>query len=219
MKAVIYHADAHRARKWSHFSYEGLIKGMKENLNSYGIELIHLTLDGFPGYGDTNFFYPDLNPEEIIYNREVCFTKFLKHHAEDNEQYWFTEADVRLRNPFPLLKEGVDAAFVVAFTEQRFLPTWRLAKKSATPIFEEALSKFTGLKKWDGDSEAWAEVYIAVGRPGDNQQISYNNMRFETRQYKPYNMTKSHYTAHYKAKHKQFILDNNHLFINPEYKK
>ena len=192
--------------------------GMKENLNSYGIELIHLTLEGFPGYGDTNFFYTGI-PDEVIYNREVCFTEFLKNHAEDHEQYWFTEADVRLRNPFPVLAEGVDAAFITALSEKRFLPTWRLARKSAAPIFEEALAGFGSLKQWDGDTEAWGKVYLAVGSPDVNQQIVYNNMCFETRPYKHYNMGKSHYTAHYKSKHKQFILDNNHLFINPEYKK
>ena len=218
MKAVIYHADASRAKKHSHLPYKELIAGMKENLNSYGIELIHLTLEGFPGYGDTNFFYTGI-PDEVIYNREVCFTEFLKNHAEDHEQYWFTEADVRLRNPFPLLAEGVDAAFITALSEKRFLPTWRLARKSAAPIFEEALAGFGSLKQWDGDTEAWGKVYLAVGSPDVNQQIVYNNMCFETRPYKHYNMGKSYYTAHYKSKHKQFILDNNHLFINPEYKK
>jgi len=229
MKAVIYHADAPRANtprtytigfqtRFSHFSYKDLIIGLKENLNSYGIELIHLTLDGFPGYGDLNFFYPG-NPDEIIYNREVCFTEFLKNQAEAHEQYWFTEADVRLRNPFPLLEQGVDAALIVAPSEKRFLPTWRLAKKSAAPIFEEAVAEFGSLKHWDGDTEAWGKVYLTAGSPGENQQITHNGMCLETRAYKLYNMGKSHYTAHYKSKHKEFILKNNHLFINPEYKK
>jgi len=218
MKAVIYHADAHRQVKWS-FPYDKLIAGMKENLNSYGIELIYLTLEGLPGLGDVNYFYSDLIPGEITYNREVCFTDFLKNKAEDNEQYWFSEADVRLRNPFPLLEEGVDAAFVVAVTEQRFIPPWRLAKKSAAPIFEQALSYYTTLKDWDGDTESWGKLYREAGSPEVGTVVSYNGLQIESRPYKLYNMGKSYYTAHYKAKNKQFLLERNDLFINPEYKK
>ena len=218
MKAVIYHADADRAKKHSHLPYKDLIIGMKENLNSYGIELIHLTLEGFPGYGDANFFYSGI-PNEIIYNREVCFTDFLRNKAEDNEQYWFSEADVRLRNPFPLLEENVDAAFVVNTIEKRFIPPWRLAKKSAAKIFEQALSYYTTMKDWDGDTESWGQLYREMGYPEVGTVISYNNLQIESRPYKHYNMGSSHYCAHYKANNKQFLLERNDLFINPEYKK
>ncbi len=218
MKAVIYHADAHRAKKWSYLPYKDLIAGMKENLNSYGIEMIHLTLEGFPGWGDINYYYPGV-PDQITYNREVCFANFLKNQSEDGEQYWFTEADVRLRNPFPLLGDDVDASFVVSLVESRFIPTWRLAKKSAAPIFEEAVSHYTTLKNWDGDTPTWARMYSEMGSPSDNAVVSYKGLTVETRAYKPYNMSSSKYTAHYKAKNKSFLLENNHLFINPEYKK
>jgi hypothetical protein len=218
MKCVIYHADAHRQLKWA-FPYDKLILGMKENLNSYGIELIYLTLEGRPGLGDVNYFYSDLIPGEITYNREVCFTDFLKNKAADNEQYWFSEADVRLRNPFPLLEENVDAAFVVSVAERRFIPTWRLAKKSAAKIFEQALSHYTTMKDWDGDTVSWGHVYREIGSPEVDTVISYNGLQIESRPYKPYNMSKSHYTAHYKAKAKHFLLERNDLFINPEYKK
>lgn len=219
MKAVIYHADARRAEKWKAFPYDKLILGMKENLNSYGIELIYLTLEGQPGLGDVNYFYSNLIPGEITYNREVCFTDFLRNKAEDNEQYWFSEADVRLRNPFPLLEENVDAAFVVNTIEKRFIPPWRLAKKSAAKIFEQALSYYTTLKDWDGDTESWGQLYREMGYPEVGAVISYNNLQIESRPYKPYNMSSSHYCAHYKANNKQFLLERNDLFINPEYKK
>ena len=219
MKAVIYHADTHRAEKWKAFPYDKLILGMKENLNSYGIELIYLTLEGQPGLGDVNYFYSNLIPGEITYNREVCFTDFLRNKAEDNEQYWFSEADVRLRNPFPLLEENVDAAFVVNTIEKRFIPPWRLAKKSAAKIFEQALSYYTTLKDWDGDTESWGQLYREMGYPEVGTVISYNDLQIESRPYKPYNMSSSHYCAHYKAKNKQFLLERNDLFINPEYKK
>ena len=219
MKAVIYHADAARAEKWKVFPYDKLILGMKDNLNSSGIELIYLTLEGQPGLGDVNYFYSDLIPGEITYNREVCFTDFLRNKAEDNEQYWFSEADVRLRNPFPLLEENVDAAFVVNTIEKRFIPPWRLAKKSAAKIFEQALSYYTTLKDWDGDTESWGQLYREMGYPEVGTVISYNNLQIESRPYKPYNMSSSHYCAHYKANNKQFLLERNDLFINPEYKK
>lgn len=219
MKAVIYHADAARAEKWKVFPYDKLILGMKDNLNSYGIELIYLTLEGQPGLGDVNYFYSDLIPGEITYNREVCFTDFLRNKAEDNEQYWFSEADVRLRNHFPLLEENVDAAFVINTIEKRFIPPWRLAKKSAAKIFEQALSYYTTLKDWDGDTESWGQLYREMGYPKVGTVISYNNLQIESRPYKPYNMSSSHYCAHYKAKNKLFLLERNDLFINPEYKK
>ena len=219
MKAVIYHADAARAEKWKVFPYDKLILGMKDNLNSYGIELIYLTLEGLPGLGDVNYFYSDLIPREITYNREVCFTDFLRNKAEDNEQYWFSEADVRLRNHFPLLEENVDAAFVINTIEKRFIPPWRLAKKSAAKIFEQALSYYTTMKDWDGDTESWGRLYREMGYPEVGTVISYNNLQIESRPYKHYNKGSSHYCAHYKAKNKQFILERNDLFINPEYKK
>jgi hypothetical protein len=218
MKAVIYHADDLRAERYG-FNYEKLISGMKENLNSYGIELIYLTLEGCPGYGDVNYFYSNLIPGEITYNREVCFTDFLKNKAEDNEQYWFSEADVRLRNPFPLLEENIDAAFVVNTLEKRFIPPWRLAKKSAAKIFAQALSYYTTLKGWDGDTESWGQLYREMGHPEVGTVISYNDLQIESRPYKPYNMSSSYYAAHYKGKNKQFLLERNDLFINPEYKK
>lgn len=219
MKAVIYHADAAGVEKWKVFPYDKLILGMKDNLNSYGIELIYLTLEGQPGLGDVNYFYSDLIPGEITYNREVCFTDFLRNKAEDNEQYWFSEADVRLRNHFPLLEENVDAAFVINTIEKRFIPPWRLAKKSAAKIFEQALSYYTTLKDWDGDTESWGQLYREMGYPEVGTVISYNNLQIESRPYKPYNMSSSHYCAHYKAKNKLFLLERNDLFINPEYKK
>lgn len=219
MKAVIYHADAAGVEKWKVFPYDKLILGMKDNLNSYGIELIYLTLEGQPGLGDVNYFYSDLIPGEITYNREVCFTDFLRNKAEDNEQYWFSEADVRLRNHFPLLEENVDAAFVINTIEKRFIPPWRLAKKSAAKIFEQALSYYTTLKDWDGDTESWGQLYREMGYPEVGTVISYNNLQIESRPYKPYNMGSSHYCAHYKAKNKLFLLERNDLFINPEYKK
>jgi hypothetical protein len=136
MKAVIYHADCRIAKRYKPGIYKDLILGLKENLKSFNIPLIHLTLHGFEAYGDENYFFSG-DPENVNYNREVCFIDFLKNHAVDDEVYWFTEPDTRLKNLFPHL-EG-DVSFTVKLGEERITPQWRLAKKSALPIFEEAL--------------------------------------------------------------------------------
>lgn len=202
MKAVIYYAACPRiSNKFPIGVYEDLIIGLKENLKKFDIPLIHITLTGNIGLGDTNIYF-DGNEDWVNYNREIFFTDFLKNKAEDNETYWFTEPDARLNNLFPELT--TDAAFTVR--EDRIYPGWRLAKKTAYPIFQEAINLFpTDKSKWQGDSEAWAKMYYNMEYPGDNNIIQYKNLTVELRKYKLYNMTGSYFSQQYKANRKFMI--------------
>ena len=77
MKAVIYHADTFLADKFPKDTYKNITLGLKENLNSFNIPLIHITTTGHEGWGDENYFY-DGDPRETVYNREKFFLEFLK---------------------------------------------------------------------------------------------------------------------------------------------
>jgi hypothetical protein len=205
MKAVVYYAYCPRiSYRFPIGLYEDLMVGLRENLNSHGVPLIHITLEGHEGLGNDNIFFEG-DPDWVNYNREVFFTEFLQTIAEPGETYWFTEPDARLNNHFPELKG--DAAFTVR--ENRISPAWRLAKKTAYPIFQEAVELFPDDKcKWQGDSEAWAQMYYNMGYPGDDNTIQYKNLNVELRRYKLYNMTGSYYSQQYKANQKFTILSD-----------
>lgn len=50
MKAVIYHADGEIARRYPIDTYKNLCLGLRENLKSFNIPLIHITLTGHEGW-------------------------------------------------------------------------------------------------------------------------------------------------------------------------
>jgi hypothetical protein len=203
MKAVVYHADASVANQYSRNIYELLFRGLKTNLNSYGIPLIHLTLDGYPGWGDKNYFFKG-NPEDIVYNREKFFLEFLKG-ADPNETYWFTEPDSRLLTIFPDLK--TDAALLYRNREPHITPAWRLAKKSSLTFFEEVFSYYNLEKKdWDVDSIVYQQLWKLLGSPLVGE-IEYNKTSIELREYKQYCTKKSYYTRQYKFKHKLELVE------------
>ncbi len=204
MKAVIYHTDGKKSLEYPKDTYKNLILGLKENCNSFGIPLIHLTINGFEGLGDENYFYEG-NPDEIIYNREKFFIEFLKSAPED--EYWFTEPDSRIVNMFPPL-EG-DLAMLLRKSEKRLNAAWRLAKKSAVPFFEEALSHYDLTRKeWDGDTVGYIKMYELIGNPEEEGTISYKDMTVELRNYKQYCYGKGYYTRQWKSHWKLELLNN-----------
>lgn len=222
MKAVIYHADSFIAKRLSEEHklpkniYKHLIEKLKNNLHSFGIELIHLTLHGHEGLGDQNFFY-DGDPTHITYNREHCFVNFLKN-CPDNE-YWFTEPDTRLNNLFPAL--AGDLALLMRGTPGNPIPpAWRLAKKSALPFFEEILDCLDSQQKgwWENDSAAFEKMAVRLGNPTKLGHFVYKNLNIELRNYKHYCMRKSHYSQQFKSHHKIELCDSNFLnsFDNKE---
>jgi hypothetical protein len=204
MKVVIYHATSEER---VHFKnrvgiYKQITEIFKENVNSFSFPLIHLTTTGHEGWGDENYYY-DLDPREINYNRELCFIDFLKNTADPNEVYWFTEPDWRIESMFPPLENDVD--FLLRPDIIPLHPGWRLAKKSALPIFEELLDCFyLEQKVWGGDSAGMANFYARADNPAST--FEYKGCKVGLRPYKEYGRRKSRYTQQFKADHKEEIV-------------
>lgn len=193
MKAVIYHADAKPLWNAPKDIYKILFEGFIESAHKHGIEVIHLTLTGHEAWGDTTIFYDGLDAENIVYNREVCFCKFLEDADED--YYWFTEPDVRLINKFP--KPTADLTLLYRDDDVAMTPSFRISKLSALPIFHELLENFKGGKDWHGDSHAFNTVYKLMGSPKIGH-INYQGLDVEFRDYKDYGLRNSRYTTHHK---------------------
>jgi len=203
MKAVIYHADSPKlVNKIPAGMYKKLTLDLKKNLNQFGIPLIHLTLNGFEGWGDENFFFNG-DPENIILNREKTFVEFLKN-AQQEEHYWFIEPDTRLMNIFPDL--DCDLALLYRNDPIHISPAWRLAKKTALPFFEEILECFNyDYKDWHGDSWAFCTVWEKMNKPGIDK-LHYNGMDIELRDIKDYGKRRSRYSTQWKGQSKMKLL-------------
>lgn len=202
MKVIVYHANS--PNNHGDEIYKKLFFLLKKNVNQFGFPLVHLTTTNHEAYGDETYFY-DLDPEEIVYNRELCFIEYLKHTADKNEVYWFTEPDSRINNQFPSLNNDIDLLYrndAIPIT-----PAWRLAKKSALPIFETILSYFdTNHKKWNGDGYGIVKFYKEIGSPTNYEPIIYKNCKIGFRDYKSYCMRKSIFTQQFKADHKEELI-------------
>lgn len=202
MKAVIYHADGAIARKFQPGTYERLFAGFKENVHKFGMELIHITLEGHPGWGDQNIHIKG-DPEHIVYNREIAFTGFLQHAPDDT--YWFTEPDARLHTPMPDL-DG-DLALLRRNDVIAISPWWRLARPSALLFFQEVIEHFDPAQKdWHGDSWAFVKMWELMGRPDIGSTI-YKGLKIELRDYNLYTKTNSPYSRQWKAKNKINLLN------------
>lgn len=202
MKAVVYHADASKASEFAKDTYYLLFQGLRRNLNNFNIPLIHLTINGFSGWGDENYFFEG-DPKDIVYNREQFFIEFLKN-SDNNETYWFTEPDSRLITLFPELT--TDIALLYRNREPHITPSWRLSKKSGLPFFEEVFSYYDLQKKsWDGDSFGYQKIWNVLGNPVTGK-LNYKNYSIEFRNYKEYSTRKSKYTQQYKFRHKEELL-------------
>jgi hypothetical protein len=201
MKAIVYHADAPLiAGRYPENTYKKLLEGLKINCNSFRIPLIHITIEGFQGYGDENIFVKG-DPDDIIWNREKFFIDYLQRYADPDEVYYFTEPDSRINRMFPLLT--TDLSMLYRKRVPKITPAWRLAKKSALPIFEEAFSYYnSNAKHWDTDIGAWNKIYQKMGEP----QIgitNYKNLSVELRNYKEYCLERvTGYVSQYKSNNK-----------------
>lgn len=210
MKAVLYHADARFGRRHGPDIYKHLIQELRKNLHSFGVPLIHVTIEDHEGWGDYNHFYKVEDVNHVIYNREKCLLEFLRNDAEDDTVYWFCEPDFRMLNEFPPLT--TDLAMLYRLDSMPMTPAWRLAKKTALPIFEESFKHFDlNQIEWHGDSPAWQEMYRQFGSPvcakNESKIVEWNGLSVELRPYGWYaSRSKCRYSGQWKGGSKMQIV-------------
>ena len=212
-KAVIYHATTNfrdlfpKSGSLPDDLYEQLFKGVKRALHRFKIPLIHLSVEGHPGWGDENYFYKGTS-DHIVYNRELFFAQFLREQKRDNV-FWLTEPDHRIVRRFPELAEDIDLCLLRRDDEVAITPCWKLAGSTAAPFFEEACTYFNDSKgkQWHGDSFAYIKLWENMGRPGlKDSPVSYKGMRIELRPYSDYSEKDSIYVQHWKSHTKSKLL-------------
>jgi hypothetical protein len=202
MKAVIYHADGPMAENFPPDTYRKLFEGFKKNVSLFGLSTIHLTLEGHPGWGDENYYFPNLDPVNVVYNREICFVEFLKTAPDD--VYWFTEPDSRIAEMWPPL--AGDLALLRRQDLVAINPAWRLARPSALPIFEMVLQHFDlDRKSWHGDSVAFRQLWLDFGQPNIGH-LEHSGVKIELRNYNDYCKMSARYTRQWKAGKKLRLL-------------
>lgn len=203
MKAVLYHANASVADDYPDNTYEILFKDFVHNAHQFGMDVVHVTVNGHPGWGDENF-YIDADAQHIVYNREIGFIDFLRQ-ADPTEVYWFTEPDSRIYRNWPAL-EG-DLCVLRRSDPVAINPSWRMARTSALPWFEEVLTLFDLERKtWHGDSVAFAGIWHRMGRPEVGRHV-YHGMDIELRPFKQYCNLKSKFSRQYSHFNKLELLE------------
>lgn len=205
MKAVIYHAFGRpETERINQDTYKRLFEGFKANVHPFDIEVIHLTLEGFEGFGDTNIFYPGLKSKDVVLNREICFSDFLE--CAEDDIYWFTEPDARIVKLFPSPDAEIDCVMLYRNDSVPMTPSFRIARKSALPLFLEFLEEmYLQRSDWDGDSDAFTRVHRNMGSP-EIGKTDYKGMKIEFRNWKNYSMRGSVYVSHYKGESKSSLL-------------
>lgn len=187
--------------------YETIIKWFRDQLHKHDIELIHLTTEEHPGWGDTNYHFQG-DPAEPMYNREVFFTRFLKDYAK-NGWYWFCEPDFRIKQMFPMPRDGVDLLMLHRPNDFiKISPCFRLARRTAVPFFEEVLSLYNLDKKdWHGDSDAFISISEKIPNLGLGVYRR-NGVTIEFRNCDEYlHQTQGKWISHYKSYNKKDLYD------------
>lgn len=210
MKAVIYHAEGRPLFVYPPRMYEKLFAGFIKNTRNVVDDVIHLTLAGHPGWGTLNYHFPPpevsliggLNPNHCMYNRELLFRWFLARESFEDEVYWFTEPDARVVRRFPALDDDVDVALLYRDDSVHITPSFRLARKSALPLFDFVLENYDhGKRDWHGDSEAFNRLWEDMRRPGMGK-FFWNGLKVELRDWEDYNFPGSRYVEANKARRK-----------------
>jgi hypothetical protein len=205
VKAVVYHADASFAWGGSVGDlYKQLFERFRKQCNDFGMELIHLTLEGEPGWGDRNIHYSGLDQKNVVLNREECFTRFLET-AED-EVYWFAEPDIEIIQMWPPLT--ADCAMLYRAGDAVAMnPAWRMATPKALPFFTKLREELRAVEirpgvghDWHGDSAAFTKVWKDMGKP--TERANYLGVEIEFRNYSHYIKGEPKFTRNHFGKKK-----------------
>jgi hypothetical protein len=206
VKAVVYHADAHFA--WGGEVgklYKQLFERFVKMCHLWKIEVIHLTLEGCPGWGDENKYYPDLKINEPMYNRELLFCEFLENAPDD--VYWFAEPDFHIFKMWPPLTTDCALLFR-AGDAVAMCPAWRMANRKAIPLFREFRDVVKNVqirpgvgRDWHCDSDAFNIIYEKMGRPKD--RTNYLGVDIEFRTYADYVKNSCKFTKNYTGNNKK----------------
>jgi hypothetical protein len=210
MKAVVYHADAKFA--WGDpvgNLYARLFERFRKQCNDYGMELIHLTIEGHPGWGDRTLHFDGLDAKNVVLNREECFSGFLER-AED-DVYWFAEPDFEILQMWPALT--ADCALLYRDGDSVAMnPAWRMATPKALPLFLKLRDTLRAVEvrpgvghDWHGDSEAFTRVWKDMGKP--TKEAEYLGVKIEFRPYSNYVKGEPKFTRNYFGKKKLQLLE------------
>ena len=187
MKVVYYHADARALWDVPAGLYKRIAEKFLRNCESFGLEVIHLTLDGHEGWGHRTIHFGGLDPAEVVYNREVCFSAFLAEAGPG--EYLFTEPDSQILRA--VVPSNADCMLLYRHDSGPHLcPALRLAKPAALPLFErirDVIAPMTADRRaWHGDSVAFAELYQAIGAPLATGGFRCGDVSIELRRYVDY---------------------------------
>lgn len=211
MKAVVYHADAHFAWGGSVGDlYKRLFSKFVAQCHAHDIPVVHLTLDGHPGWGDETIRYPQLVPANVMLNREECFSAFLESAPDD--VYWFCEPDYEIVKMWPKLT--TDCAMLYRDGDSVPMnPAWRMARPKALPFFLKLRDTYRALTPtrgvgfdWHGDSWAFTKVWKNMGSPKGYGLVKYLGVEIEFRDYADYIKPKCKFGRnHFGAKKERWL--------------
>jgi hypothetical protein len=209
VKAVVYHADAHFA--WGGEVgdlYKKLFERFVKMCHHHGMRVVHLTLDGCPGWGDENHVFHGLKANEPMYNREIVFCDYLER-AED-DVYWFSEPDFHIYQMWPPLTSDIALCYRPG-DAVAMCPAWRMATKKALPLFKAFKDGVENVKirpgvgrDWHCDSDAFNIIYEKMGRP--TQRTNYLGVDIEFRKYADYIKPSGKFTMNFTGKEKKNAL-------------
>ena len=135
--------------------YDDLWPIMLKSCARLGYKVVHLTTKDAEAKTDNVVRY-DLDPEKVMFSREVAWLRFLESMGNDTEQVVLVEPDAILRKPIPPLTTG-DVMFLRRPNKNEPCG-FRLATRKAAPLYERIVSIYSTLtdadKRFHGDVNA-----------------------------------------------------------------
>lgn len=174
--------------------YKKLWPIMKKSVNDLGHELVHITDDHTPCWGDSAFRI-ELDPSTTIYSRDVAWLAYLAS-LKDREQACMIEPDTILVRDIPPIKKGCN--MVLLQRPQSYMAGWfKLATKLAMPFYRQVIKNYDGLpeemKVFHGDIRALHRT-IGIGDHEKAERIPMEacGVKIEVRNWYQYGFRKGH---------------------------